>query len=55
MWTVKNSDPHAAVGFDRLHWNCDGVFAHHLWPELQDIVVDGLGRDATKQINNKCV
>lgn len=28
---IDNSDPHAALSFDRLHTFCGGLFRQHLW------------------------
>ncbi|KIP05748.1 hypothetical protein PHLGIDRAFT_73799 [Phlebiopsis gigantea 11061_1 CR5-6] len=53
MWTVAHSSPHKAAAFDRLHFNNGGLVSDHLWPELQDVIVDDLGRDATKQVNQQ--
>ena len=46
FWKIANSDPYAALSFDRLHTFPSGLFRHHLWPKLQ-AHVEALGREAS--------
>ncbi|EPQ50176.1 hypothetical protein GLOTRDRAFT_82536 [Gloeophyllum trabeum ATCC 11539] len=43
FWFLRNSDPHKALSFDRLHANHGGLFSDHLFQELQNIF-KSLGR-----------
>jgi hypothetical protein len=47
FWSVANSDPHAALSWDRMHAYNSGLFGRHLWTALQNDIID-LGRDAVK-------
>ena len=54
MWIVANSDPHAALAFDRLHVNHGGLFSDHLWDHLQ-ILAENAGRTAMAKIDEQYV
>ncbi|KIP07360.1 hypothetical protein PHLGIDRAFT_71277, partial [Phlebiopsis gigantea 11061_1 CR5-6] len=52
FWIVANSDPHLAIGIDRMHMNHGGNVSDHLWPPIQEAVED-LGRPAIKKVDNQ--
>ncbi|KZV83996.1 hypothetical protein EXIGLDRAFT_807612 [Exidia glandulosa HHB12029] len=40
LWDFGHSDPYAAVGYDLLHRVDAGIFGHHLWPLVVEVVKD---------------
>jgi hypothetical protein len=52
FWSVANSDPYAALSWDRLHAYHTGLFGKHLWPELQ-MHINNLGREAAQTVDRR--
>ncbi|KAG2348732.1 hypothetical protein BDR05DRAFT_972997 [Suillus weaverae] len=48
---MEHTDVHRALSHDKLHFNDEGLFSDHEWPELQNWV-ECLGRQATVQIDS---
>jgi len=40
FWSVANSDPHAALSWDRMHAYHSGLFRKHIWPVLQTAITN---------------
>ncbi|KAG2112896.1 hypothetical protein DEU56DRAFT_934861 [Suillus clintonianus] len=47
---LEHTDVHRALSHDKLHFNDEGLFSDHTWPELQKWV-ERLGRQAAVQID----
>ncbi|KAG2043250.1 hypothetical protein BDR03DRAFT_1005327 [Suillus americanus] len=47
---LEHTDVHRALSHDKLHFNDEGLFSDHMWPELQKWV-ERLGRQAAVQID----
>jgi hypothetical protein len=54
FWEVANSDPYAALSWDRLHAYHGGLFSDHLWPEILQLV-GNLGKDKEKLVDDQYV
>ncbi|KAG2034409.1 hypothetical protein BDR03DRAFT_1067511, partial [Suillus americanus] len=50
LWTMKSTDMHCALLWDKLHFHSGGEWSDHLWVELQKYI-NGLGRDKTSQVD----
>jgi hypothetical protein len=50
FWDLRNSDPHRALSFDRLHSNNSGLFGHHLWVQFK-VLTTRFGRTQTAQLD----
>ncbi|KAG1738384.1 uncharacterized protein EDB91DRAFT_1237752 [Suillus paluster] len=50
FWTVKSTDVHRALLWDKLHFHSGGGWSDHLWVELQKYI-NGLGQDKTSQVD----
>ncbi|KAG1808131.1 hypothetical protein EV424DRAFT_1574699 [Suillus variegatus] len=48
---LEHTDVHRALSHDKLHFNDEGLFSDHKWPELQKWV-EHLGRQAAVQIDS---
>ncbi|KAG1761725.1 hypothetical protein EDD22DRAFT_619601 [Suillus occidentalis] len=48
---LEHTDIHRALSHDKLHFNDEGLFSDHKWPELQKWV-ECLGRQAAVQIDS---
>lgn len=48
---LEHTDVHRALSHDKLHFNDEGLFSDHKWPELQKWV-ERLGRQAAVQIDS---
>lgn len=53
FWRIWNSDPHAALSFDRLHTFPGGIFCH-LWDHVQSLLKDS-SRKTRAQIDKTYV
>ena len=54
FWRIQNSDPYAALSFDRLHTFPGGIFRKHLWGRLTKYV-QTLTREERAGIDNMYV
>lgn len=52
FWGLRNSDPHKAISFDRLHNNNLGMFKDHLWGAAKK-EVEAKGRSALGKVENQ--
>ena len=50
FWKINNSDPYAALSFDRLHTFPGGLF-RHLYNRVKDRV-EALGRETRAEVDN---
>ncbi|KAG1741895.1 uncharacterized protein EDB91DRAFT_1237102 [Suillus paluster] len=50
FWTMKSTDVHRALSWDKLHFHSGGEWSDHLWVELQKYI-NGLGQDKTSQVD----
>jgi hypothetical protein len=54
FWAVANSDPYAALSWDRLHAYHGGLFSDHLWSEVLEIL-GVLGKNMAQLVDNQYV
>lgn len=54
FWNVENSDPYAALSWDRLHAYHGGLFSDHIWPEILDLVA-AQGKRMSQLVDDQCV
>ena len=52
FWEVNNSDPHAAISWNRLQAYHSGLFAAHLWPVFVQALKQ-LGRKPQAKIDRR--
>ncbi|KAG1858282.1 hypothetical protein C8R48DRAFT_748763 [Suillus tomentosus] len=50
LWTMKSTDVHRALSWDKLHFHSGGEWSDHLWVELQKHI-SSLGRDKISQVD----
>ena len=54
FWKIANSDPHAALSFDRLHTFPGGLF-RHIWDRVKPLVEEDLTREERAGIDEMYV
>ncbi|KAG2047497.1 hypothetical protein BDR06DRAFT_1013796 [Suillus hirtellus] len=52
LWTMKSTDVHRALSWDKLHFHSGGEWSDHLWVELQKHI-SSLGCDKISQVDKK--
>ncbi|KAG2059180.1 hypothetical protein BDR06DRAFT_1003788 [Suillus hirtellus] len=53
LWTMKSTDVHRVLSWDKLHFHSGGKWSDHLWVELQKHI-SSLGRDKISQVDKNC-